>query len=81
MRMPEAFGCDVIAMRAFNENPHLTIAKHIAKKKEQDRSPALKIVSTLFSPKKLDLSFVRRGDAACARQGSSRDLDHQPMRR
>jgi hypothetical protein len=45
------------------------IIRKIDKKKEQGQSPALKIVSTLFSSKKLDLSFVRRGDAACARQG------------
>lgn len=47
------------------------------KEKRAGPSPAPKIVSTLFSPNALDLSLLGRGDAACARQGSSRDLDHQ----
>src|SRR6202035_4968522 len=47
-----------------------------SKKKSRARSPALKIVSTLF-PRKFGFDLDGRGDAACARQGSSRDLDHQ----
>src|SRR6516225_6231192 len=44
-------------------------------KKSRALSPAPEIVSTLFS--RMNLILIRRGDAACARQGSSRDLDHQ----
>jgi hypothetical protein len=49
---------------------------NLLEKKEQGICPALKIVSTLF-PEKFGFDFDLRGDAASARQGSSRDLDHQ----
>jgi hypothetical protein len=45
-------------------------------KKSRARSPALKIVPTLFS-RMFGFDLDGRDDAACARQGSSRDLDHQ----
>jgi hypothetical protein len=49
-----------------------------SRKKEQGVSPARKIVSTLFA-RNLNFALHWRGDAACARQGSSRDLDHQTL--
>jgi hypothetical protein len=48
-------------------------------KKEQGSEPCSKIVSTLNFLENLDLLLICRGDAACARQGSSRDLDHQAL--
>jgi hypothetical protein len=45
-------------------------------KKEQDREVLLqKCVDPIFPVSLID--FDLRGDAASARQGSSRDLDHQ----
>jgi hypothetical protein len=49
-----------------------------SQKKEQGVSPARKIVSTLFA-RNLNFDLHWRGDAASARQGSSRDLDHQTL--
>jgi hypothetical protein len=66
----------VNAQRASSKTRHLKTKKCRTTKKEQDKSPALKIVSTLF-PRKFRFDLDGRGDAACARQGSSRDLDHQ----
>jgi hypothetical protein len=54
----------------------LKIPSQHLEKKEQGASPAPKIVSTLFS-RKFGFDLDCRVDAACARQGSSRDLDHQ----
>jgi len=48
-------------------------------KKEQGTKPCSKIVSTLNFLENVDLILICRGDAACARQGSSRDLDHQAL--
>jgi hypothetical protein len=52
--------------------------KNTFTKKEQGVSPARKIVSTLFA-RNLNFDLHWRGDAASARQGSSRDLDHQTL--
>jgi hypothetical protein len=51
--------------------------KDVLEKKEQGAKPCSKIVSTLNFPENFGFDLDCRGDAACARQGSSRDLDHQ----
>jgi len=46
------------------------------RKKEQGDKPCSRnCVDPIFP--KMNLILIGRGDAACARQGSSRDLDHQ----
>jgi hypothetical protein len=46
--------------------------------KKKSKAPALlQQLCRPYFPENLDLIFGWRGDAACARQGSSRDLDHQ----
>jgi len=50
----------------------------VRQKKSRAASPAPKIVSTLFS-RKFDLMLIGGLTLLYARQGSSRDLDHQTL--
>jgi hypothetical protein len=63
-------GC--VVMEISSRHPE----KQISKKKSRARSPAQKLCRPYF-PAKFGFDLDLRGDAACARQGSSRDLDHQ----
>jgi hypothetical protein len=58
------------------------VKKFHEKAAHEKKSRALALLEKLcrpYFPAILDLILIWRGDAACARQGSSRDLDHQTL--
>jgi hypothetical protein len=59
---------------------HFTTKTSTKTRQHEKKSRASALLEKLcrpYFPANLDLIFIWRGDAACARQGSSRDLDHQ----
>jgi hypothetical protein len=56
-----------------------TITKKDAHEKKSRASALLEKLCRPYFSRKFDLILIWRGDAACARQGSSRDLDHQTL--